>query len=119
MAQVLKALGPNPENSEACATLARVLERARETLDGMEERSRSRRAMEMDMRYEQTVQRAMSVGRLSSGADSDDGQWSDDGMDDPPAFQRLVTDNSSNNSMGEPFSPPRRPTLRQPFTPLS
>jgi hypothetical protein len=87
MADVLKALGTNPDNREACATLARVLERARETLDGMQENSRSQQAMEMDMRYEQTVQRAMSVCRLSSGADSDDGNSSDDGPDEPPALQ--------------------------------
>ena len=55
-------------------------EQARETLDAMQDNSRSRQAMEMDMRYEQTVQRAMSVCRLSRGNDSDDGNWSDNGL---------------------------------------
>merc|ERR1719281_2245936 len=74
MAEVLRKLGPDPANREACATLARVLERARETLDGMQESSRSRQAIAMDMRYEQTVQRAMSVCRLSRGEGSDEVQ---------------------------------------------
>jgi Ca-activated chloride channel family protein len=124
MAEVLKTLGPNPDNREACATLARVLERARETLDAMQDNSRSRQAMEMDMRYEQTVQRAMSVCRLSRGNDSDDGNWSDNGLDEPPALQRRLSPSSPLSSgsprrfslvqtpFGAPGSPclPRRPS---------
>ena len=40
------------------------------------------------MRYEQTVQRAMSVCRLSRGEDSDDGNWSENSDESP--VQRVV-----------------------------
>jgi len=112
MADVLKALGPNPGNREACATLARVLERARETLDGMQENSRSRQAMEMDMRYEQTVQRAMSVCRLSRGEDSDDGNWSDNGLDESPSPRRRFSVNEAFSPLppGPPCMPMRPPS---------
>lgn len=80
MATLLNTLALQQENREGCcARLARVIDRARDTLENM--RSRSTNAMSMEVRYEMNLFRAMSPAALVEGWDSDSTHSSEDDMD--------------------------------------
>jgi Ca-activated chloride channel family protein len=120
--------GVNTTDSTAITMLARVLERARDTLSSLKDSSRDARSMCMEMRCEQRIQRAMSVNGYGSGCDSDDGQWSDDGDEDTTGLHcrtvgslsrafsgSLSLSDCSDDSYG-PTSPNTNVPMAQPLT---
>jgi len=95
LSALLRELGKEPRYRDSCCVrLAQVLERSRRTLEGLR-RGKETRALEMEMRYEMRVQRAMSDNGMEERADSEDGAYSDAGSDDGGSPRRNVRRRSS------------------------
>eukprot|EP00041_Stephanoeca_diplocostata_P023218 m.565929 g.565929 ORF g.565929 m.565929 type:complete len:572 (-) comp22246_c0_seq2:329-2044(-) len=92
MALLLRTLALQPEHRDGCCRrLARVVDRARDTLESM--RLRSANAASMGVRYEMQVNCALSACGWESGCDSDSAHsdcMDDFGWESPPPYDALA-----------------------------
>ena len=113
MSELLKTLAKEPRYRDGCCVrLAAVTHRARRTLEHLKE-GKHARAVAMEMRYEMRVGRAMSDNGMEERADSENGCYSDAGLDDdlsprfggPAIGQGLISRSPSFGALSDGYSP--------------